>query len=132
MHLQGSQFVCFVVRKKATQKESFTIQSTSKRACFVSQSNFPVEEGVQYIFVLFTLCSTICQSQSQEPRMHLTLASNASSNPVISAWSSSASFILGLPPYDQVLAGHPSSWCKICNKGIEGRVQKPALLTVWF
>jgi hypothetical protein len=39
--------------------------------------------------------------------MHLPLASNASSNPVMSPWSPSASFVPGPPPYDQVPASHP-------------------------
>jgi hypothetical protein len=43
----------------------------------------------------------------QEPRLNLPSTSNASSNLVISAWSPSASFVLGPPPYDQTPVGHP-------------------------
>jgi hypothetical protein len=76
-------------------------------AWFISHSTLLVKRGVQYSLILFTLHRTVCLASVTGAKVRLPPASNASSNPTMSVWSPSASFVLGSPSYDQVPASQP-------------------------
>jgi hypothetical protein len=67
----------------------------AERTCFVSYSILPVQGGVQYIFQLFALCPTLRPASVTEAKSKFTFSLKHFKQSVMSAWSSSTSFILG-------------------------------------
>jgi hypothetical protein len=99
MSHQGNHSSYFVVRTRATTRTCHhTINNHKELASSCMQPS-----KLKGVFNTSSYCSPYIpqydQTQSQEPRPSLPLASNASSNPVMSTWSPAASFVPGPPPY---------------------------------